>query len=112
MDPLEGTLYGRLSTDLTSELTHFNPGVKGNNQPYFRFHPVDRRVEQLAAVPGFDFFSEFVAERRETSFFSSFARETDRCHRFNTARHQDMLSGVVLFLLVILVRLTSCAPNS
>ena len=39
MDPLEGTLYGRLSTDLTSELTHFNPGIrlrKGKPSALFR----------------------------------------------------------------------------
>ena len=38
MDPLEGTLYGRLSTDLTSEFTHFNPGIrvrKGKPSAFF-----------------------------------------------------------------------------
>ena len=49
-------------------------------------------------MPGFNFFSEFVAERRETSFFSSVAQETDHCHRVDMARQQDILSGVVFFL--------------
>ena len=41
-------------TELTSEFTHFNPviRIKGNNQPYFGSHNVDRCVEQRAAVPG------------------------------------------------------------
>ena len=56
MDPLEGTLYGRLSTDLTSELTHFNPGIrlrKGKQSAFFRVsHCRCRGVEQRAAVPG------------------------------------------------------------
>ena len=65
---------GRLLTDLTSELTHFNPGIRvSNGKPsaFFTFHPVDCSVEEFAAVPGCNFFYKLVAERRETSFFSS-----------------------------------------
>ena len=60
MDPLEGTLYGRLSTDLTSELTHFNPGIRLRNLEQLAFfsasHNVDPCVELCAAVPGFILF--------------------------------------------------------
>ena len=56
---------GRLLTDLTSELTHFNPGIRisrGKQSAFFRVSPVDRCVEQLAAVPGLIFSSECVAD--------------------------------------------------
>ena len=114
MDPLEGTMgdcrltWFRNWHILIQEFVY----VKGNNQPYFGSHNVDRSVEQLAAVPGFNLFMENAAERRGNFPFFNVAQETDRCHRFNTARQQDMLTGMVLFLLVILVRSTSCAPNS
>ena len=53
MDPLEGTLCGRLSTDLTSELTHFNPGIrlrKGKPSALFR----DSDADQAYQIPGFE----------------------------------------------------------
>ena len=49
---------GRLLTVLTTEFTHFNLVIrlsKGKQPALFRVSPVDRCVEQLAAVPGFNF---------------------------------------------------------
>ena len=60
MDPLEGTLYGRLSTDLTSELTHFNPGIRLRN------------LEQLAFFQRFTMSIDvlnYVPPSRASSFF-------------------------------------------
>ena len=69
MDPLEGTLYGRLSTDLTSELTLFNPGIrlrKGKQSAFFRVsHCRCRGVEQRGAVPGLTFCQAATAVRYE-----------------------------------------------
>ena len=59
MDPLEGTLYGRLSTDLTSEFTLFNPGIrlrKGKQSAFFTSHHVGRLDKLLAAVRGVTIF--------------------------------------------------------
>ena len=42
--PIGGNPFGRLSTDLTSEFTHFNPGIRLRN------------LEQLAFFPRFTSF--------------------------------------------------------
>ena len=84
---------GRLLTVLMTEFTHFNLVIrlsKGKQPALFRVSPVDRCVEQRAAVPGFNFFSIVAAASRETSLFSKFARETD-CYHSNMTRSQDML---------------------
>ena len=93
---MEGTLYGRLSTDLTSELTHFNPGIRLKQSAFFStFHVACRRVELLAAMMGHSpfIFVIYAAVSCEKPFH--FARETDRYHS-NMTRSQDMPSGVVL----------------
>ena len=77
MDPLEGTLYGRLSTDLTSEFTHFNPGIrlrKGKQSAFFStFHTVV--VEVLNHWPlqwgNHHFYAIGRAWRRQKHFFFS-----------------------------------------
>ena len=59
MDPVEGTRYGRMLTELTSEFTLLTWEfiyVIWNSWPFFKFHSVGRCVEQLAAVPGSTLF--------------------------------------------------------
>ena len=105
-------------TELTSELTHFNPVNRLSNvkhSPFFTSHLVGRRVELRAAAMGHSFFLVVAIRNAEKPPFSNSAQETDRCRDFNMTRYQDMLSGVVLFpfgYLGPLVRSTSCAPNS
>ena len=107
MDPSEGTLYGRLSTDLTSEFTHFNPGIrlrKGKQSAFFStFHVVYRHVELLAAATGHSFFVVVAIRTAEKlSFFleaQAFA-DIQKQH----ARHQACPFPAGMVLLVFSVR--------
>ena len=85
MDPLEGTLLGDLSTDLTSEFAHFNPGIRLRNLEqlafFSMFHRRSLTVELLAAVPGFTTF-HFSLQLCGTPWkppFFNVAQTTDRC---------------------------------
>ena len=101
MDPLEGTFYGRLSTDLTSELTHFNPGIRVRNLEQLAFFSASHNVEvaffeQLAAGWGYhhDCRGNGIVCSCVNHLFSNFARETDRSHSNMTGNRH------VLFLQV------------
>ena len=82
--PTSGNPFGRMLTELTSEVTHSNPVIRlRKGKPSAFFSGLTRRSRLLNNVPPFwaPSYSELAADSRETSFFN-FARETDRCPSF------------------------------
>ena len=95
----------------TSEFTHFNL-VIGNNQPSFDFHPVARRVEQLAAAPGNHLFH---VDAPLTAVKPPFPRSLSICRHLAQHERQQACPYNCRYRLVSLVFgevKTISAPNS
>ena len=97
---LREPLCGRLSHRPDFGINIFNLVIhlsKGKQSAFFRVSLC--RCHWLNNVPqylAFPFFGSVQLTAVQTSFLFHSARESDRCHAFNMARYEDMLSGVVL----------------